>query len=88
MIFRPNLSGNLSGSLTTRPNHSSIKEKSLFHSEKRFETSLQKSSEGMKAMMLPKYQDTVLEYSVKNIQELEGKVQSLHITLNDIIFKK
>jgi len=68
-------------------NHTQIKEKSLFFSEKRFEQSLQKSNESLKTLLLPHYQDSVLLYSEKNVQELESKVQQLNFTLNDIIYK-
>jgi len=68
-------------------NHIQIKEKSLFFSEKKFEQSLQKSNETLKTLLLPHYQDSVLLYTEKNVQELEAKVQQLNFTLNDIIFK-
>jgi len=68
-------------------NHIQIKEKSLFFSEKKFEQSLQKSNETLKTLLLPHYQDSVLLYTEKNVQELEAKVQHLNFTLNDIVFK-
>jgi len=68
-------------------NKTAIREKSLFASEKKLEMSLQKSNETVKALLLPIYQDSVLVYSAKQVEELETKVQQLNVTLNDIVYK-
>ena len=69
-------------------NRSPIREKNLFASERKFEQSLQKSNESLKTLLLPKYQDSVLSYSEKQVDELDGKVQKLNVQLNEIVYQK